>query len=109
MNRRQFAFSFLIAGAVATRAFAQADDRRRNDQGGGGGQPVGIYKVVSVDTYGRTVQLRSADGSTSTVKVPEGVYELSKLSVGDTIQVNFYTPDAMNPGLRAAAIWPVGR
>jgi hypothetical protein len=40
------------------------------------------------------------------VKVPDGVYELGKLSPGDRIQVNYYEPDDMNPGLRAAGIWP---
>ncbi|HTN48211.1 MAG TPA: hypothetical protein VMK32_02150 [Burkholderiaceae bacterium] len=108
MNRRQFAAFFLVAGSAATCAFAQNENLPRN-RGGGGGQPVGVYKVLSIDTYARTVDLKGADGSVSTVKVPEGVYELSKLNVGDTIQVNFYTPDAMNPGLRAASIWPVGR
>jgi hypothetical protein len=106
MNRRQFAAFFLLAGLAATRTDAQIDERRRN-QGGSGGQPVGIFKVVSVDTYAGTVQLQGADGSVSTVKVPDGVYDLSKLSAGDRIQVNFYVPDAMNPGLRASAIWPI--
>ena len=68
---------------------------------------MGVYKVVSVDSYARTVDLQSTDGSVTTVKVPEGVYELSKLKAGDRVQVNFYTPDAMNPGLRAAGIFPI--
>ncbi len=77
------------------------------NQGGGGGQEPGVYQVVSVDTYARTVQLRGADGSTASVKVPGDVYDVSKLKSGDRIQVNFYVPDSMNPGLRAAGIWPV--
>lgn len=106
MNRRQFAAFFLLVGSAATCAHAQIDERRRNP-GGGGGQPVGIFKVVSIDTYAGTLRLEAADGSVSTVKVPDGVYDLTKLSAGDRIQVNFYVPDAMNPGLRASAIWPV--
>jgi hypothetical protein len=105
MHRRQFAALFLLAGS-APFAFAQNENRPRN-QGGGGGQAMGVYKVVSVDSYARTVDLQAADGSLSTVKVPEGVYELHKLKPGDRVQVNFYTPDAMNPGLRAAAIYPM--
>jgi len=77
------------------------------NKGGGGGQEPGIYQVVSVDTYARTILLRGADGSTASVKVPGGVYDISKLKSGDRIQVNFYVPDSMNPGLRAAGIWPV--
>jgi hypothetical protein len=105
MHRRQFTALFLLAGPAAC-AFAQNENRPRN-QGGGGGQPMGVYNVVGVDTYARTVDLQAADGSVSTVKVPEGVYELHRLKPGDRVQVNFYTPDAMNPGLRAAAIYPV--
>jgi hypothetical protein len=105
MNRREVMFG-LVAVAVATCPHAQIDERRRN-QGGTGGQPVGIFKVVSVDTYASTLTLQAADGSTSVVKVPGGVYDLTKLAVGESVQVNFYVPDAMNPGLRASAIWPV--
>lgn len=105
MNRRQFAAFALLVGSAATRAFAQDENRPRN-RGGGGGPPMGIFKVVSIDTYARTVDLQAADGSVSTVKVPEGVYELNKLKPGDRIQVNFYVPDSMNPGLRAASIYP---
>jgi len=77
------------------------------NKGGGGGEEPGVFQVVSVDSNGRMLQLRAADGSTANVKVPEGVYDLSKLNPGDKVQVNFYVPDSMNPGLRAAGIWPV--
>lgn len=77
------------------------------NKGGGGGQEPGIYQVVSVDTYAQTVQLRGADGSTAAVKVSSDVYDISKLKSGDRVQVNFYVPDSMNPGLRAAGLWPV--
>jgi hypothetical protein len=78
----------------------------RNKGGVGGGDEPAVFQVVSVDTSGRVLLLRAADGSTANVKVPEGVYDLSKLNTGDRIQVNFYVPDSMNPGLRAAGIWP---
>jgi hypothetical protein len=106
MNRRDLVLALFLAGPAAIApALAQNENRPRN-RGGGGGQPVGVFTVVSIDRDARTLQLQGADGTVSTVKVPDGVYELGKLSPGDRIQVNFYVPDAMNPGLRAAAIWP---
>jgi hypothetical protein len=104
MDRRQFAALFLLAAATS-RAHAQRENLPRN-RGGGGGPGMGVYKVVAIDTNARTIDVQAADDSVSTVKVPEGVYELSKLKVGDRIQVNFYVPDSMNPGLRAASIFP---
>jgi hypothetical protein len=77
------------------------------NKGGSGGQEPGIYQVVSVDTYANKVQLRAADGTTASVHVSSDVYDISKLNAGDRIQVNFYVPDSMNPGLRAAGIWPI--
>lgn len=106
MNRRQFTACLLLTAVSAGPAMAQVGERRRN-QGSGGGQPLDTFKVVSVDTDARTIQLQAGDGSTSKVKVPDGVYDLGKLKAGDRIQVNFYVPDSMNPGLRAAAIYPV--
>lgn len=106
MNRRHFAAFVLLAAATATRAWAQSELRPRNRGGVAGGQPDAIFQVKSVDTYARTVDLQGPDGTVSTVKVPEGVYDLSKLKTGDRIQVSFYVPDSMNPGLRAATIFP---
>jgi hypothetical protein len=107
MNRRHFAAVLLFAGAAATGVLAQVDERRFS-KGGGGGPPVGVFQVLAIDTDGRTLQLKSAaDGSVSSVKVPDGVYDLSKLNIGDRIQVNLSVPDAMNPGVRASAIWPI--
>jgi hypothetical protein len=106
MKRRNLVGASFLAGLmVMTASFAQNENRPRN-RGGGGGQPVGVFTVVSIDQSARTLQLRGADGTVSTVKVPDGVYELGKLNPGDRVQVNFYTPDDMNPGLRAAGIWP---
>lgn len=106
MTRRKLVGVLLLAGlAAAVPSLAQNENRPRN-RGGGGGQPAGVFRVVSVDRDARTLRLQAADGSVSTVKVPDGVYELGKLNPGDRIQVNFYVPDDMNPGLRAAGIWP---
>ncbi len=105
MDRRRFAAVLLFGGATATSALAQLDERRFS-KGGGGGPPVPVFQILAIDTDARTLRLKAADGSVSTVKVPDGVYDLSKLNVGDRVQVNLYVPDAMNPGPRASAIWP---
>lgn len=113
MNRRLFTTAAVLGILAAAPGWARVGGGGvgprpgiRNP-GGGGGQPVEVFTVVSVDTSGRTLQLKAADGSTASVKVPDGVYDLSTLNAGDRIQVNFYVPDSMNPGLRAAGIWPV--
>jgi len=65
-----------------------------------------VYSVVLVDSRGRTVRLRAADGRTGLVYVAEGVYDLSKLKAGDKIRVDFVAPDASSSKLSAASIWP---
>jgi hypothetical protein len=81
---------------------------RRNQSGGLNYAPLpGIYGVVSIDSYSRTVRMRAADGATASVYVGEGVYDLSKLKVGDKVQVDFLQPDAKDNKLSAATIWPV--
>ncbi len=106
MNRRHFAAVLMLAAVTTTPAWAQSELRPANRGGVASGQPNAVFQVKSVDAYARTIELQAADGTTSTVKVPEGVYNLDKLKKGDRIQVNFYTPDSMNPGLRAAGIFP---
>ena len=84
------------------------EDLPRNQTGGiQGGIPNGVYKVVSVDSYSRMVQMQGADGSTINVHVGSGVYDVSKLNPGDTIQVNFLVPDGLSNKLSASNIWPV--
>jgi hypothetical protein len=65
-----------------------------------------VYSVVLVDSRGRMVRLRAADGRTGLVYVAEGVYDLSKLKAGDKIRVDFVVPDASSSKLSAASIWP---
>jgi hypothetical protein len=65
-----------------------------------------VYSVVLIDSRGRTVRLRAADGRTGLVYVAEGVYDLSKLKAGDKIRVDFVAPDASSSKLSAASIWP---
>jgi hypothetical protein len=106
----------LLAGLVivfGTAAQAQrvggADDRPgfRNQGGVNQGQPPAEYVVVSVDSYAQTVRLRAADGSIAAVFIPDGVYDLSKLSSGDKVRVDFLEPDGMNNRLSAGNLWPV--
>jgi hypothetical protein len=90
---------------------ATAQDGGRRMQGGGinyAPQPA-IYRVVDVDTYASTMTLRSADGRTGKVYVDSNVYDVSKLKQGDLVRVDFIVPDAMNPRLAAASVWPVQR
>ena len=80
MNRRDLVIALFFAGPAAVApSLAQNENRPRN-RGGGGGQPVGIFTVVSIDRDARTLQLQGADGTVSTVKVPDGVYQLGKLA-----------------------------
>ena len=79
----------------------------RNQGGVNQGQPPAVYVVVSVDSYAQTVRLRAADGSIADVFVPDGVYDLSKLSSGDKVQVDFLESDGMNNKRSAGNLWPV--
>jgi hypothetical protein len=101
----------IFAAAASQAAMAQAGDGaggRRMQGGGINWAPMPqVFEVVSVDSYNRNVRMRAKDGTTEDVHVGEGVYDLSKLQPGDKIQVNFIVPDAMNPRLAAASIWPV--
>jgi hypothetical protein len=106
MQRRYFVGALVTALVAGTSsALAQNENRPRNRGGGGGSEPA-VFRVLAIDSNARTIRLQASDGSETTAKVPEGVYELSRLNVGDRIQVNFYVPDAMNPGPRVAGIWP---
>lgn len=115
MNTRPL-FLFLAVVVLAFGSAVQAQrvggvgDRPgiRNPAGGvNQGQPPGEYVVDSVDNYARMVRLRAADGSTSDVFVPDGVYDVSKLKGGDRVQVNFLEPDGQGSKLSAGNIWPV--
>jgi hypothetical protein len=66
----------------------------------------GLYSVVLVDARGRMVRMRDLDGKTADVHVAEGVYDLSKLKIGDKIRVEFLAMDAPDKKPRAATIWP---
>jgi hypothetical protein len=95
--------------SVVTAQVRDGDPGGRRMQGGGvnSAPAPGVFTVVSVDSYGRLVRLRGQDGASSDVFVGEDIFDLSKLKAGDKIQVNFIIPDAMNPKLAAASIWPV--
>lgn len=95
--------------AVAQQRLAEADGAiRRNQSGGVNNAPLpGIFVVVSIDSYAQTVRLRAADGSVSSVYGGSDIYDLSKLSAGDRIQVNFLEPNGLSNKVSAANIWPV--
>lgn len=101
----------LVVAALTASSPSSAQKREglpRNQPNGGVANPVanGVFKVVSVDSYARTVKMEGAAG-TIDVYVGEGVYGISKLKPGDQIQVNFLVPDGLSNKLSAAGIWPV--
>ena len=111
--RTSLAFiSCVVAVALLTLSSPSSAQKReglpRNQPNGGVANPVanGVFKVVSVDSYARTVQMQGAAGTVN-VYVGEGIYSISKLKPGDQIQVNFLEPDGLNNKLSAAGIWPV--
>lgn len=102
----------LLAAVLSQPALAQgvgAGTGAGNRQQGGGinyAPEPAVYSVTLIDRGARSVRLRAADGRTGTVLVPEGVYDLSKLKVGDKIRVDFVVPEGNNSKLRAASVWP---
>jgi hypothetical protein len=99
----------LLSLCVAVPAVAQDGARRMQGGGLNYGVPPQVYRVLSVDNYASTLELRAADGRTGRVYVDSGVYDVSRLKAGDLVRVDFVVPDAMNPRLAAASIWPVGQ
>ena len=87
----------------------QAQMRDRNQGGSVNLAPSDpVLQVVSIDSYGRVVKMRDANGKTLDVQVGEGIYDLSKLKIGDKVQVNFLEPDGLGSHkLKAANIYPV--
>jgi hypothetical protein len=110
MNLKIRILMAVMLAALASIPVAAQDGGRRM-QGGGlnYGVPPQVYRVLSVDNYASTIKLRAADGRSGDVFVASGVYDVSKLKAGDLVQVDFVVPDAMNPRLAAASIWPVGQ
>jgi len=99
---RKRAFVGLLAAMLLQPSFAQ-----RMTGGGLNYAPSpAVYVVISVDADARTVQLRAADGRTGNVHVAEDVYDLSTLTPGDKIRVDFVVPDGTKKQLRAASVWP---
>ena len=95
--------------ALILSAPLQAQMRDRNQGGGVNLAPSDpVLQVVSVDSYSRVVKMRDANGKTLDVQVGEGIYDLSKLKIGDKVQVNFLEPDGLGSNkVKAANIWPV--
>jgi hypothetical protein len=100
----------LLAATLLPPALAQVGGGiggRRNEGGSINYAPgPAVYDVLAVDADARTVRLRAASGRSGVVEVGESVYDLSRIKAGDRIKVDFVVPDAKNPQLRAASIWP---
>lgn len=95
--------------AVALQAVAQDDAKiRRNQSGSINYAPrPGVFVVLAVDDYARTVTLRARNGVTADVVVDDRAYDVSKLRPGDVIQVDFLVPNDEGEPLAAATIWPL--
>ena len=70
-----------------------------------GGSLPGVFKVQAVKGRDNIVQLRDEDGRTADVYVDSRLYDLSTLSEGDEVAVDFFVPDDSNDRLEAASIW----
>lgn len=98
----------LLAATLASPVNAQRREGLPRNQDGSinAGVPNGVFTVISVDSYGQTVQMRGASGSPFSVHVGSDIYDISKLKAGDRVQVNFLAPDGLSNKLSAANIWP---
>jgi len=98
----------VAAVTLSSPASGQKREEPHRNQNNGVANPLanGVFTVVSVEPYGRTVEMQ---GPTGTVKVHvgEGIYDISKLKPGEQVQVNFLVPDGLSTKLSAASIWPV--
>ena len=65
----------------------------------------GVFTVYGVRTRDNIVQLRDEDGSTADVYVDSDVFDLSTLSSGDEVAVDFFVRDDSSDRLEAASIW----
>jgi hypothetical protein len=105
MKRRAAVLTLgFIAAALPSVALAQR---------AGGGQGINYaprpadYEVLLIDANSRVLRIKAADGRTGTVQVPDGVYDLGKLKMGDKIRIDFVAPKPGDAQLRAASVWPV--
>ena len=65
----------------------------------------GVFTVYGVRPRDNIVQLRDEDGSTADVYVDSDVFDLSTLSSGDEVAVDFFVRDDSSDRLEAASIW----
>jgi hypothetical protein len=70
-----------------------------------GGALPGVFKVQAVKGRDNIVQLRDEDGRTADVYVDSHVYDLSTLSEGDEVAVDFFVPNDSNDRLEAASFF----
>jgi hypothetical protein len=105
-------FLAVLLTLLATPSVVPAADRSGRStfkrDGGVNRAPLpGIFTVVSVDAYNQIVRLRADDGSVEGVFVDSNTFDVSTLSPGDRIQVNFLEPDGATSQLRAGNVWKV--
>jgi hypothetical protein len=82
-------------------------------QRAGGGQGINYaprpadYEVLLIDATRRMLRIQAADGRTGMVQVPEKVYDLGQLKMGDKVRIDFVAPKPGDAQLIAASVWPV--
>ena len=117
------AFGLVALAASTTNSFAQRRPIHRPSTGlpnvplrpgrlrpyttgdAAGGALPGVFKVQAVKGRDNIVQLRDEDGRTADVYVDSHVYDLSTLSEGDEVAVDFFVPDDSKDRLEAASIF----
>jgi len=72
----------------------------------GGVQP-GVFTVLDVRRSDNIVTLGDDGGRRADVIVRPDVFDLSQLSAGDKVTVDFLVPASDDPQLRAASVWKV--
>ena len=114
MVRRLLPAILVASFAIASPARAADDsaDRStpgwRNQSGSLNYAPrPGLFAVVAIDEYHRTLRLRGRNGAELDVSVDDRIHDLRTLKPGDLVQVDFFVPAAPDAPLAAATIWPL--
>ena len=92
--RSKLAASVAVAVALMSSAWARAATEITDSE-------TVSAKVESIDLASRTVELKTAEGETASIVVPEGIANLEKLKVGDTVKATYVVSLAtklMKPG-----------
>ena len=65
----------------------------------------GVFTVYEIRPRDNIVQLRDQDGGSADVYVDADVFDLSTLSSGDEVAVDFFVREDSSERLEAASIW----